>query len=107
MNELEIQCAQCGEIFVLRKAEREELEFKRIKISKYCPICRKAYRIKVRKEKEELQKIENDKAWKIKHERDLKVFEENLLKWNVVTLDEAKPVDNERILYAIGNGFDI
>lgn len=107
MEELEIQCAQCGEIFVLRKAEREELESKRRKISKYCPICRKAYRIKTQKEKEEIQKIENDKAWKIKNEKDLKVFEEKLLKWNVVTLDGAKPGGNERVLYAIGNGFDI
>lgn len=105
--QLKIQCAQCGEIFVLKKAEREELESKRRKISKYCPICRKAYRIKTQKEKEEIQKIENDKAWKIKHEKDLKVFEEKLLKWNVVTLDGAKPGGNERVLYAIGNGFDI
>lgn len=59
------------------------------------------------KEKEEIQKIENDKAWKIKHEKDLKLFEESLAKWNVVTLDEAKPQSNEQVLYAIGNGFDI
>ena len=72
MEELEIQCAQCGE-----------------------------------KEKEEIQKIENDKAWKIKQEKDLKLFEESLAKWNVVTLDEAKPQSNEQVLYAIGNGFDI
>lgn len=96
MNHTEIICPSCGEIFILRSSDK-------MHNPKYCPICTKQYidqKTKARKEKE-------DAEWRLKKQEEVLQFEENLKTRNVVSLKEMEELLGDRVLYIIGNGFDM
>lgn len=103
MEEKEIKCSGCHEIFVLRSAERELCSHRRIPEPRYCPICRKAYREK----KEQERQRQADLEWKVKKEEDFRQYTEKLKEWNVVSLEELEADVGDETLYVIGNGFDL
>lgn len=103
MEDVEIKCRGCGEIFILRSDQREYYLQRKIPEPKYCPICRKSYRDKKQKE----QKAQNDAEWRLKKAEELRQYTDNLKEWNVVSLSEVELEDADRTLYIIGNGFDL
>lgn len=103
MEDVEIKCCGCNEIFVLRSAQREYCLQRKIPMPRYCPICRKAYRDK----KQQERKQQEDAEWRIKKEEEFRQYIEDLKDWNVVSLAEVEPEDIDKTLYVIGNGFDL
>lgn len=103
MNDKEIKCAGCGEIFILRQEESEYYQKRAKGEPKYCPICRKAYRKKQKQKQTEIDYEKRNEQKKIDHESYLKA----LLNWNVVDLDAVEPAESDEVLYVLGNGFDL
>ena len=102
-GEKEIKCAGCGEIFVFRSSEREYYTQRKIPEPRFCPICRKEYREK----RENERRAQEDEAWEKRKYAEAKQFEENLKKWEVVSLSELLSGPGNKTLYVIGNGFDL
>lgn len=102
-GEKEIKCAGCGEIFILRSDESEYYAQRNKREPRFCPICRKEYRLKKDKER----RAREDAAWKVKKAEDVKQFEEELKQWHVVALSHINPGAGDKTLYVIGNGFDL
>ena len=102
MNDNEIRCLNCNNIFILRGYKIEQLKQKNI-VPKYCPICRTEYSLR----KAEARKRLEDEAWQLKKAEDKIIFEERLKDWSVITLKEAVLSNESKRLYVIGNGFDM
>ena len=66
MNDLEIECKNCKEIFVVRKNEQEHLQNYKTSLPEYCPICRRKRRI----EKEQERKRSENEARKCKQQKE-------------------------------------
>lgn len=103
MNDKEIKCEGCGEIFILRQEESEYYQNRIKGDPKYCPICRKAYR---KKQEQKQAEINYEKAVAQK-EKDYKAYEKALNDWKVVDLDAVEPFDLDNVLCILGNGFDL
>lgn len=103
MNDLEIECKNCKEIFVVRKNEQEYFQNRSILIPEYCPICRRKCRAE---EEQERTRAENE-ARKCKQQKEACVYEALLKDYHVIPLVEVAPQLGEQILYVIGNGFDL
>ena len=99
----EIKCAECNEIFIFRSSERDYYSLRRIPEPKYCPICRRNYRKKMRQK----EKIQEDVEWRLKKEKEFQEYIDDLKSWNVVSLAGVEPTSFDNTLYVIGNGFDL
>ena len=103
MKCLEVKCKSCNEVFVIRKSEIQIYGSEKHTLPGYCPICRSEYR---KKKKEEI-KIHEDMLWKERKEQDYRDYERMLPKYHVVSRNDLKSVVDDRVLYVIGNGFDM
>ena len=103
MNDLEIECKNCKEIFVVRKNEQEYLQNCNTSIPEYCPICRR----KRRAEKEQERKRAENEARKCKQQKEACEYGVLLKDYHVIPLAEVAPRSGEKLLYVIGNGFDL
>lgn len=103
VDDLEIKCIGCNEIFIFRGAEREFYSNRKMTEPKYCPICRTTFR---EKKKQELKRQE-DAEWTARREEEYRKYVAELNNWNVVSLKEVKPDMEDKPLYVIGNGFDL
>lgn len=103
MNDLEIECKNCKEIFVVRKNEQEHLHNCNTSLLEYCPICRR----KRRAEEEQERKRAVNEARKCKQQKEACEYEVLLKDYHVIPLAEVAPQPGGKILYVIGNGFDL
>ena len=103
MNDLEIECKNCKEIYVVRKNEQEYFQNRNILLPEYCPICRRKRRAE---EEQERTRAENE-ARKCKQQKEACAYEALLKDYHVIPLAEVAPQSGEKILYVIGNGFDL
>ena len=94
-------CAHCGKIFLYRKfLETGEKEKRYPQI--LCPTCLNLKRKQAEEEKERKEREANYRKYLKEH----KEFLERLKHTNVLPLWEICP-DNDRVLYVLGNGFDL
>ena len=103
MGDLEIECKDCKEIFVVRKSEQEHFQNSNTSHPEFCPICRR----KRRAEEEREKKRAEDEARKCRQQKDACEYEALLKDYHVISLAEAAPQSGEKTLYVIGNGFDL
>lgn len=108
MNDKEVICKNCNRIFVVRQAEQEFLSMRGRSVSEYCPICRQVYYAK----KQEEQKQQENLEWQKKKEENARRYQEQLdllqeQYSNVVSLKAVVPDPRDKVLYVIGNGFDL
>lgn len=108
MNDKEVICKNCNRIFVVRQAEQEVLSMRGRSVSVYCPICRQVYYAK----KQEEQKQQENLEWQKKKEENARRYQEQLdllqeQYSNVVPLKAVVPDPRDKVLYVIGNGFDL
>ena len=102
-NEKEAQlytCQSCGKKYIVRKCEAQH--FAKGSDRHYCAPCRKAFRAKLEREREE----QEDLIWQRKKAEDQKLFESLLPAWNLKDLSEIK-LSSKDPLFIIGNGFDL
>lgn len=97
----ELPCKSCGKAFMFREVDRVYLK-KDMSVPDICPLCRKA--ISERKRREAEQK--ESQKWQIKKAAEKKEFESRIHTWNVIPVESIIP-ENDRVLYIIGNGFDL
>lgn len=82
-NEKEAQlytCQSCGKKYIVRKCEAQY--FAKGNDRYYCVPCRKAFRVKLEREREE----QEDLIWQRKKAEDQKLFESLLPTWNLKDL---------------------
>lgn len=82
-NEKEAQlytCRSCGKKYIVRKCEAQH--FAKGSDRHYCVPCRKAFRAKLEREREE----QEDLIWQRKKAEDQKLFESLLPAWNLKDL---------------------
>ena len=82
-NEKEAQlytCQSCGKKYIVRKCEAQH--FAKGSDRHYCAPCRKAFRAKLEREREE----QEDLIWQRKKAEDQKLFESLLPTWNLKDL---------------------
>lgn len=82
-NEKEAQlytCQSCGKKYIVRKCEAQH--FAKGSDRHYCVPCRKAFRAKLEREREE----QEDLIWQRKKAEDQKLFESLLPTWNLKDL---------------------
>ncbi len=103
MGDLEIECKDCKEIFVVRKSEQEHFQNSNTSHPEFCPICRR----KRRAEEEREKKRAEDEARKCRQQKDACAYEALLKDYHVIPLEEVAPQSGEKTLYVIGNGFDL
>lgn len=101
-NAQELFCETCGAAFLFRGYEQETFAKRGWAVPKRCPVCRRAERER-RAEAAEL--LERGKRQRERAEEQ-KLFEARLKDWKVVAKEDIRP-DNDRVLYVIGNGFDL
>lgn len=98
----ELICFDCGKRFIFGRNEQERFAQMGWQPPKRCPACRKNTK---ERRKEAAERIENE-AWQKKKAEDQKKFDALLKNWPVVQIDELRP-ENDRVLYILGNGFDL
>lgn len=98
----ELCCKECGGTFIFRRCERERFGNYGWTAPKRCPDCRRA----AQERKREAEKRREDAEWQEKKAEEKKNFESRLKEWNVVSKDDIHP-ESDRVLYIIGNGFDL
>ncbi len=93
-----ITCSKCNCQFLFRPSEQTYRNGK----PSLCPNCYRKKRDEQKKKKEKLD------AEKRKREKELEriQFDERLKSWQVVALDDIH-LENDNVLYILGNGFDI
>ena len=102
-NEKEAQlytCQSCGKKYIVRKCEAQY--FAKGSDRYYCVPCRKAFRAKLEREREEQENL----TWQRKKAEGQKLFESLLPAWNLKDLSEIK-LSSKDPLFIIGNGFDL
>ncbi len=95
-------CRSCGRRFIFRRNEQEQFAKRGWEIPLNCIECNKETKEKKNKERE---KLENQR-WQQKKEEESAIFHERLKAWNVVLKDDIV-MDNDQVLYILGNGFDL
>ncbi|MDX8420045.1 hypothetical protein MOZ60_08040 [Stecheria sp. CLA-KB-P133] len=107
MRDIQIVCQKCHRVFVIDQSEQEFSSYYQNSLPKYCPICRREYARK----KEIERKKQKDLEWQQKKKEDIQVYHENLKllqeKFDIIPLKDAAPSPHDRVLYVIGNGFDL
>lgn len=98
----ELICSDCGKRFIFGRNEQERFAQMGWQPPKRCPACRKNTK---ERRKEAAERIENE-AWQKKKAEDQKKFDALLKNWPVVQIDELRS-ENDRVLYILGNGFDL
>lgn len=98
----ELLCGNCGRRFIFRRYEQERFAGRGWKLPGNCMECNKAFREQQDKEREQR---ENQK-WKRKKEEERVIFHERLKTFNVVSKEDII-LDNDQVLYILGNGFDL
>lgn len=98
----ELTCISCGARFIFGRYKQEHFTQLGWSLPKRCPVCRKEARVRREKEAERIE----DEAWQQKKAEEQKLFDALLKSWPVVPVDELQPKNN-RVLYIIGNGFDL
>ena len=102
-KDIEVRCKDCGQIFVIRKSEQEYCQQRNFPLPKRCPLCR-GKRKKLRAKEEQ---IRDNRSWQEHKEAEAITFQQELKAWDVVSLAEAAPSPDDKVLYIIGNGFDL
>lgn len=92
----ELICSDCGKKFIYR-ASLSKMSKPRI--------CLKCWKKLKEKQKTAAMELENRK-WHIQKEKEQKLYEVELGKWNLKEITEIHPLSN-KVLYIIGNGFDL
>lgn len=107
MRDIEVTCKKCNRIFVIRQSEQEAFSVRKRPLSKYCPICRREYYAK----KEEERKRQEDLVWQKNKAAELQKYNENLSfmqrQFDIISIEEVVPNPQDKVLYVIGNGFDL
>ena len=107
MKDTEIKCKKCNRIFVIRSSELESFSARKKPIPQYCPLCYKRYRA----EKAVERKQREDLAWQEKKALEIKCYHDALhslqSKFDILPLEEVAPDPEDKVLYVIGNGFDL
>lgn len=98
----ELSCASCGKLFIISNDEKEFFDMRGFSQPKHCKLCRMDAK-ELRKQEQELAEKEQ---WEKKRIEDKKVFEARLKEWDVIEKDDIH-FSNNRVLYVIGNGFDL
>lgn len=94
------RCKSCGRLFAVRKSQ--SLFNRPSTKNNYCKDCRNEYRNRLERERKEKE----SRAWEMKRAEDQKLFENELLNWDVKNAEEIV-TSEESTLYIIGNGFDL
>ncbi len=97
INDIEINCKECGGIFILRVSEQ-----KREMPPLYCPDCRDAYYRKRREKKQIMEAA----ARQIEKQKKYYQYIEELKNWDTVLLSDV-PCATDDTLCILGNGFDL
>lgn len=95
-------CRTCGRNFISRKYRQEASQISAHKLPAYCPLC---YRAMLDQKKQNAEQKANE-AWLREKAAAQKLFDARLKNWNTVASDDIRP-GNDRVLYVIGNGFDL
>lgn len=107
MKDTEIKCKECNRIFVVRQPEQDTSSFKSRRLLQYCPICYRKYRA----EKEAERKKREDLEWQKKKAVDIQRYHDTLnslkSKFDILPLEAVAPKPEDKVLYVIGNGFDL
>lgn len=98
----ELVCTDCGDYFIFGRYKREHFTRMGWPDPQRCPSCRKKARVQREKEAERAE----DEAWEQKKAEEQREFDILLKSWSVIPIDEIQP-QNDKILYIIGNGFDL
>lgn len=101
-NPQELICSSCGRKFILRRNEQEQFANRGWELPKNCIECNKAAREQQDKKREQ----QENQWWQQEREEEQAVFHERLKAWNVVSKDDIA-LDNDQVLYILGNGFDL
>jgi hypothetical protein len=102
LNARELFCGTCGKTFVFRGCEQEIFAQRGWAKPKRCPACRKAERERRRKETER----QESQKWPRERAAEKELFEAHLKDWYVVVKGDFH-LENDHVLYIIGNGFDL
>lgn len=107
MKDKEVTCKECNRIFVIRPSELEFYAARKKSLPQYCPLCHKRYR----NEKEEERKQREDLEWQKKKAVDIQRYHNALnslqSKFDILPLEKVAPDSEDKVLYVIGNGFDL
>lgn len=107
MRDIEVTCKKCNKVFVIRQFEQDNFTERGKLLPQYCPICHREYC----KKKEEERKKKEDLAWKEKKAIELLRYYDNLnslrSQFDIITLEDVEPNLQDKVLYVIGNGFDL
>ena len=107
MRDVEVTCKNCNQIFVIRQSEQEYFSVRKRPLPKYCPICRKVHYAKQAQER----KQKENQEWQKKKAEDVKRYDSALKdlegQFDIIPLEHVVPDPKEKILYIIGNGFDL
>lgn len=107
MRDVEVTCKNCNQIFVIRQSEQEYFSVRKRPLPKYCPICRKVHYAKQAQER----KQKENQEWQKKKAEDVKRYYSALKdlegQFDIIPLEHVVPDPKEKILYIIGNGFDL
>ncbi len=98
----ELTCICCGERFILGRDKQKHFTQMGWSMPKRCPSCRKEARVRREKTAEQIERA----AWQRKKAEDQKKFDALLKSWPVISMGEIQ-LKNDRVLYIIGNGFDL
>lgn len=107
MKDKEVTCKECNRIFVIRSSELESFSARKKPIPQYCPLCYKRYRA----EKAAEWKQREDLAWQKKKALEIQRYHDALnslqSKFDILPLEKVAPDTEDKVLYVIGNGFDL
>lgn len=107
MKDKEVTCKECNRIFVIRPSELEFFSARKKPMPQYCPLCYKRYRA----EKAAERKRQEDLAWQEKKALEVQRYHDALnslqSKFDILPLEEVAPEPEGKVLYVIGNGFDL
>ena len=106
MKDKEVTCKECNRIFVIRSSELESFSARKKPIPQYCSLCYKRYcaeKAAERKQREDL--VWQKKALEIQRYCD--ALNSLQSKFDILPLEEVAPDTEDKVLYVIGNGFDL
>ena len=107
MKDKEVTCKECNRIFVIRSSELESFSARKKPIPQYCLLCYKRYRA----EKAAERKRQEDLAWQEKKAQEVQRYHDALKnlqsKFDILPLEKVTPDPVDKVLYVIGNGFDL
>lgn len=107
MKDKEVTCKECNRIFVIRSSELESFSARKKPIPQYCPLCYKRYRAERAAERKQREDLE----WQEKKAQEVQRYHDALKdlqsKFDILPLEKVTPDPVDKVLYVIGNGFDL